>query len=240
MLLSGGAFKVGAGQVQRASDAQALEAWRALRNDDAIQFDLTPAPPEPKAPDWLRTLGEWIADFFRPVGRALEWINSLMPDAPYARILLWIVLVLAAGALLWMLLQRWRSGAWRLPRWRRAEEQDADGEEPWMPDAAPVRSWLEEADALAAEGDYAGAAHHLLLRSIEDIQWRRPRLVRPALTSRDIAAAEEIPAQARTIFARIVETVERSLFGGRPVSAAEWSATRGAYADFAVRGSWRT
>lgn len=227
-----------AGQAQRADDAQVLEAWRALRNDPAIQFDLTPVQPRPTAPGWLRSLGEWIEDVLSPVGRALQWINSLMPDAPYARIILWTALVLGAGALLWTLWKRWRSGTWLLPRWFRRVERDTD-EELWVPDPVPARSWLGEADALAAQGDYAGAAHHLLMRSIEDIQWRRPKLVRPALTSRDIAAAKEIPAQARTMFLRIVETVERSLFGGRPVSAEEWSVTRAAYSDFVVRGSWR-
>ena len=32
-----------------------------------------------------------------------------------------------------------------------------------------------EADALAAEGRFAEAIHHLLLRSVEDIGRRRPR-----------------------------------------------------------------
>jgi hypothetical protein len=78
-----------------------------------------------------------------------------------------------------------------------------------------------------------------LLRSIEDIQWRRPRLVRPALTSRDLAATEEIPPPARAIFGQIVAIVERSLFGGRDVSADEWQAARTSYADFALSRSWK-
>jgi hypothetical protein len=36
-----------------------------------------------------------------------------------------------------------------------------------------------------------------------------------------------------------VAIVERSLFGGRPVSAQEWSATREAYAEFALPQAWR-
>ena len=225
-------------QPEAASDARLDDAYRTLRGDHAVQFDLTPVAPRPPAPEWLRTLGHWIADLFRPVGRALEWISSLMPAAPYARILLWTVLIAAILALAWLLVQRWRSGEWRLPRLRRGGEPAA-GEEEWVPPAAPMRAWLEEADALAARGEFAEAVHHLLKRSIDDIARRRPQLVRPALTSRDIAAAEAIPPGARQLFGGIVAAVERSLFGGRAVSAGEWSATREAYANFALKGAWR-
>jgi hypothetical protein len=127
-----------------------------------------------------------------------------------------------------------------LPRWRRRGEAGLETEDEWVPDAAPARAWLEEADALAARAQFAEAVHHLLRRSIDDIAWRRPQLVRPALTSRDIAGAESIPAQARALFRPIVAIVERSLFGGRPVSADDWSATRAAYADFALPKAWRS
>lgn len=222
-----------------AGDARFQQAWRALRGDGAVQFDLTPAPPPPHAPDWLRTLGHWIADVFRPVGRAIAWLSSLMPNAPYARILLWTVLVIATLALLWMIVQRFRTGEWRLLWRRRRNAALPDESEEWVPGAAPARAWLEEADAFAARGEFAEAVHHLLHRSIDDIVWRRPQLVRPALTSRDIAAAEGLPAQARALFRPIVAIVERSFFGGRQVSEDEWSATRAAYADFALPEAWR-
>jgi hypothetical protein len=219
-------------------DARLQEAYRALRADRSVQFDLLSVPPKPKAPDWLRTLGHWLSDLFSPVGKAIDWITSLMPDAPYARILLWIALIVAAAALVWLLVERARSGTWQLPRVGRRRHAQGENEE-WAPDAAPVRAWLEEADALAARGEFAEAVHHLLRRSIDDIAHRRPELVRPALTSRDIAAAHAIPPRARALFGGIVAIVERSLFGGRPVSAGEWTSTREAYADFALSQSWR-
>jgi hypothetical protein len=225
-------------QTALASDAKLREAYRALRGDHAVQFDLTPIAPPPQPPAWLRALGHLIEDLFRPVGKAIGWISSLMPDAAYARILLWSVLIAAILALIWLLVQRYRSGEWQLPRWRRRGQSDAADEE-WIPSAAPARAWLEEADALAARGEYAEAVHHLLRRSIDDIAYRRPQLVRPALTSRDIAAAEAIPTRARTLFGAIVAIVERSLFGGRPVSADDWSATRASYADFVLSQAWR-
>ncbi len=221
-----------------ASNARLSEAYRALRGDHAVQFDLTPAPAPPKAPDWLRTLGHWIEYAFRPVRKAIDWISSLMPDEPYARIFLWCVLAAALLALVWLIVERCRSGEWRLPRWRRRGNA-VETEDEWIPAAAPVHAWLEEADALAARGEFAEAVHHLLRRSIDDIAYRRPQLVRPALTSRDIAAAQAIPARARTLFSGIVAIVERSLFGGRPVSAEDWSATRASYADFALSQAWR-
>jgi hypothetical protein len=224
-----------------ASDAKLGEAYRALRADHAVQFDLTPMAPPPKTPDWLLTLGRWIADLFKPLGKAIDWLSSLMPDAPYARVLLWTVLVAAVLAFIWLFVQRFRSGQWRLPRWPwgRGGKPPAAEDEEWIPQEAPAHAWLEEADALAARGKYAEAVHHLLRRSIDDIAYRRPQLVRPALTSRDIAAADAIPPRARTLFTGIVAIVERSLFGGRPVSADDWSATRASYADFALSQAWR-
>jgi hypothetical protein len=177
----------------------------------------------------------------RPVGRLFEWIGSFLPDAPFARILLWAVLAAAALALAATLYQRIRHGEWRLPRRRRRATAVEPGpeEEAWSPEAAPARSWLREADALAAQGRYAEAVHHLLFRSIEDIGRRRPRLVRPALTSRELAAAEALPPPARSLFAAIAALVERSLFGGRAVEAGDWTQARAAYADLVLPGTWR-
>ena len=74
-------------------------AHAALRADPSIQFTLTRPPPPPKTPAWLETLGRWIEALFRPVGRLLRWIAGLMPDAPYARILLWTLLSAVAAAM---------------------------------------------------------------------------------------------------------------------------------------------
>jgi hypothetical protein len=216
-------------------------AHEALKADPSIQFHLKAAPPPPRPPAWLRDFVEWLGDALRPVGRLFDWLGGFMPDAPFARILLWTVLLLFALALATAIYRRLRDGKWSLPRRRlgAAGEPQAE-EEPWSPDAAPARSWLREADALAAQGRYAEAVHHLLFRSIEDIGRRRPRLVRPALTSRELAAAEALPPPARSLFARIAALVERSLFGGRPVEAEDWTSARAAYADLVLPGTWRS
>lgn len=220
-----------------AADSQFAEAHRALLADPAAQFVLRPQDPPPKPPEWLSTAGDWIAWALHPIGVALSWLLSWVPDAPFARILFWTALALAAAALLWVIFDRTRHGTWR---WRRRDVViDATADEEWAPEAAPVREWLREADSLAADGRYAEAVHHLLIRSVEDIARRRPKLVRPALTSRDIAAADGLPLAARTIFHGIAQTVERSLFGGRPVAAADWESARTAYADFALPKAWK-
>ena len=220
-------------------DEQLAAAHRALRAGGDVQFDMLPADPPRPPPAWLKALGEWLERVLAPVGRFLRWVSSLMPDAPYARIFLWTMIAALALLLGWMVLDRVRHGVWRLPRWpRRRLAAPATAEEDWTPEAAPARAWLAEADALAAEGRYGEAVHHLLLRSVEDLSRRRPQIVRPALTSRDLARAEGIPHGPRRLFAEIAAVVERSLFGGRSVDAAEWSRCRAAYADFAQARSW--
>ena len=234
--MSGGNLQAAAVQADRLAAAH-----RALREDASIQFVLSRAKPPPAPPEWLRALGRWLRDVFAPVGRALQWIGSSMPDAPYARIILWGVIAIAAAALLWMIYERVRHGVWRLATRRKstAAAGVALAEEEWTPDAAPVRAWLQEADALAARGEFAQAIHLLLFRSVEDIARRRPAAVRPALTSRELAAAPGIPTGARRLFARIAATVEASLFGGHAVDDADWTQARTAYADFGLPGAWK-
>ncbi len=219
---------------------QFARAWQAMRHDTSIQFNLAPPPSPPEVPAWLRTVFEWLGKILEPVGRFLAWIASFFPGAAYAQFLLWSVLALGAAALLWAITHRLRHGEWALPLLRRAAVRQAEVKEEWSPELTGVRSWLEEADALAREGRFAEAVHHLLFRSIEDIASRRPKLVRPALTSRELASSQLIPARARELFTGIARLVERSLFGGAPVSKADWLNAREAYSGFALPSAWRS
>ncbi len=131
--------------------------------------------------------------------------------------------------------------AWR--RWAKRRPQPAKGglalePERWRPAPAAARALLQEADALAAEGRFAEAAHLLLLRSIEDIHKHRPGAVRPALTSRDIARLEALSPANRQAFAAIAAVVERSLFGGRAVDADGFAFCRATYEAFAFPEAW--
>lgn len=215
------------------------QAWAALRHDASVQFNLAPPPQPPKPPAWLQEFFHWLGTVLAPVGRFLQWLWGFLPDAAYARVILWSVIALGAAAILWALYNRIRHGRWSVRLIRPVPPGDPATEEDWTPDEAGARSWLEEADALAREGRFAEAIHHLLFRSIDDIASRRPALARPALTSREIAGSALIPDRARTLFAGIARLVERNLFGARPVGEPDWLRAREAYASFALPAAWR-
>lgn len=210
-----------------------------MRRDPAIQFTLTPPKPPVKPPGWLKDFFDTIGRAFEQVGRFIKWIASFFPDAPYARIILWSVLALGAAALLWAAYNRIRYGSWRLRLPKLASKADPIEEE-WVPEERGARSWLQEADALALDGRFAEAIHHLLSRSVEDIAKRRPALARPALTSRELASADTIPHRARSLFEAIASLVERSLFAGLAVGEVDWLKAREAYSDFALSSAWRS
>jgi hypothetical protein len=196
------------------------EAHRKLTADGAIQFELPIyEPPRPSPPPvWL----EWLANF-------------LSAEHPVLRMLLWGLLAAAALLILWLVI-RWLSGGdWP---WRRRTRDDQAGKS-WRPAEAPARALLGEADALAGRGLFSDAARLLLFRSIADLDERRPGLVRPALTSRDIARLPDIPTGPRGAFARIAMLVERGLFARRPLAESDWRDCRAAYEEFAFAEGWR-
>ena len=200
----------------------ALRAAQArLLQDKSLQFRLEVQAPPPKAetPEWLK----WLVNLIGQLAHVLGWLFWAAVVLGAAAIALFIVLEIART--------RW-PGLFK--RKRKPRQSPVD----WRPDAAVARALLAEADRLAAEGRYAEAARLLLHRSIEDIESRRPRLVRPAFTAREIARLEDLPAAARQTFGFIAEMVERSLFGGRDVDAANFAACRRAYEDFAFSGAW--
>jgi len=106
------------------------------------------------------------------------------------------------------------------------------------PTAPRALALLKEADRLAAEQRFEEAAHVLLFRTIDDLESHRPRTVRPALTSREIAALEGLPQPARNAFVVIAELVEQSFFGERALGEREFAVCRGAYMTFAAPASW--
>ena len=192
-----------------------------LLQDKSLQFRLEVQAPPPKAetPEWLK----WLVNLLSWLGHALSGVFWIAVALGVAAIVIFIVLEIART--------RWPD---LFKRKRKPRPSPVD----WRPDAAVARALLAEADRLAAEGRYAEAARLLLHRSIEDIESRRPRLVRPAFTAREIARLEDLPAAARQTFCFIAEMVERSLFGGRNVDAANFAACRRAYEDFAFPGAW--
>ncbi|MEP9357138.1 hypothetical protein [Sphingomonas sp. KR3-1] len=202
----------------QASTAQSVaQAHAALRARADIQFDMTPAKP-PAPPPWANWLGKEL--------------NQLSPAAPYV---FWTCVAIGGAILVYLIVVAFlRSRPSRDAA--AAPEQDVAT---WRPTEKAARALLAEAEALAAQGRYEAAVHLLLQRSLEDIQRHRPRLLRPALTSREIAGADWMPGIVRRAFAAMAAPVERSLFGGRTLARPDWEEARAAYGEFALPGAWK-
>jgi len=210
-------------QHQAGDAARTLEqAHRAVLARRDLQFDLKeiPIPPRRPPPDWLANLLEGFASLFRGA-------------APVMQALFWGLVALAVLGLLFLILRELGALDWAF-RKRKASPPVVQ----YRPEAEVAQTLLADADALAAEGRFAEAVHVLLLRSIEDMRRRRPRAVRPSFTSRDIGRLDILPEQARRAFGAMADLVETSLFGGRPVDAAGFGASRKAYEDFAFDRGW--
>lgn len=211
-MAQGGAAGAGASD----DAARFEEAHRLLRDDGSIQFDL-PQFVEPTTPEWLK----WLAGTFEAA-------------FPYLKTLFWAGLAAAALFILYTVFRRLQGRDWP---WRRTDIATNTPE--LQPAEAPARALLQDADALAAAGRFTEAVHLLLHRSIEDIERRRPSSVRPALTSRDIAASGSIPPGPKAGFQTIVKMVEQGLFARRPLGEADWRDCRIAYEEFAFASGWK-
>lgn len=197
---------------------QADGAWRAIRADADIQFEPLPPKPPPEPPAWLKDLQEWLEAIFGPVGGALT-------DAwPVLKWALLAVGVAVAAWLLWQLLSPYLLKP-------RGDDEDSAG---WRPDEAEALALLEDADRLAAAGDYGAAVHLLLHRSVGQIALARPDMVEPSSTARELARQPSLPEQARAAFGVIATAVERNLFALQELGRDDWQQARGAYADFAL------
>ena len=63
-------------------------------------------------------------------------------------------------------------------------------------------------------------------------------MVRPALTSRDIAQVDGLPGDVASAFGLIAGVVETGLFAARPVGAEAWAKCREAYEAVAFPHAW--
>ena len=182
-------------------------AHRRLVSGGEVQFDL-PAFRPPEVPYWLQPLLDWLAH-----------------SGPVMKFLFW------AGLAFIVLLLFWSLYGWLAPviRGWLGRQEVAPLVQVWTPEAAPARALLAQADALAADGAFADAAHLLLLRSVEQLDARYPNRLRPSWTSRDIARLPMLPPAMARAFGYIAGVVEGGIFGRRPVSADDWAQCRSAY-----------
>lgn len=137
------------------------------------------------------------------------------------------LIALAIVAVLWL--------GWAMlsPYLRRRAASPPEEEASWSPSAGEAAILLRDAEALAAAGDYDGATHLLLRRSVAQLAAARAGLVHPASTAREIARMDALPAPARGAFAIMAARVEASRFALRALTQADWLAARDAYAAFA-------
>ena len=202
------------------TDEALAKAHARLVKDGSLQFDRVGFErPDIKPPGWLH----WIGDALQFVAPALKWV-------------FWVGLALVAGLIVYAIVRE-------ILRMRapptKPKKPKIVAEAQWRPEAQAARDLLADADALAARGLYADAAHLLLLRSVQDIEQRQPRAVRVSLTTREIARLKALPDAARPAFDLIGRMVERSLFGGAPVGAQDFADCRKAYEAFALPEGWR-
>ena len=207
------------------SPAALRGAQSQLMRDPRLQFSFGKVTPPPRVtlPHWLQVLGEWLGKIFGALGNVLGWVFVGG-------------LVLALLIVLFFILREFVRTRWP-DLFKRKKPKPAKPAD-WRPEAAVARALLDEADRLAAAGAYAEAVRLILHRSIEEIEGRRPRLVKPALTAREIGRLSDIPEAARATFVAIAGVVEHSFFGGRDIDAAGFAACRRAYEAFAFPGAW--
>lgn len=194
------------------------QAWQDMRADESIQYAEVPMPEQAPPPDWLVRFMEWLSEVMAPVG---YFFVAIWP------VLYWVLIVGGIALLAYLIFRT--IGPDLLAKRSRPE-----GAGEWVPDQQEALALLEEADRLAAAGQYDEATHLLLKRSVGQIAQARPDLVEPSSTARELSAEPRLPEGARTAFAVIAGRVERSLFALSALSATDWQAARDAYAHFAL------
>lgn len=183
-------------------------AFRRTKADSTLQWDL----PTGERP-------ELVIEVVEPRrGWGLPGLDVV------AEIILWGIAVVVIGALLWFIYVSLRD-----VRLGRAAPED-ETVPAYVPQARTVQRVLRDADALAAEGRFREAVHALLLRAVDDIDRSMPGVVRRSLTAREIARDARLAGRVREAFVTVARINEPGWFGAKPVTQADWTRARQAYA----------
>lgn len=200
-----------------------------------LAADDLPPPAEAKAV-LQQTLASQNAQTEMPGVREREYImvrntaNAGVP-AGFAQVLLYIAIAAFLAVVVWTLLEN-GVGAEEEKKKKRGAALDPTAEV-----QARMATAQGEADTLAEAGDYAGAMHVLLLRSLDEMRRRLGISIASSLTSREIVRRVGLGEQARSALRDIVGRVEISYFGSHRPGAEEYAACRASYA--ALAGSLR-
>jgi hypothetical protein len=193
----------------------AQEPWHAVLRDHTLQFTFPDAGAAPAVPTWPKRVAEFIHAHITAF-KVLGWI-----------ILALIVLAVGFHLVRWLIRRTVARTSMPGPRAMPA----------WQPSIRQARLVLADADALAAQGYFAEAVHHLLLVSIQEIgeHGRLP----PDLTSREIAILPVLSPMAREIFSAIAQQVEYSVFGGHDLGPGDFTQSRAAFEQFVIGQPWQ-
>jgi hypothetical protein len=235
-----------------AAARQLDDAHRQLLGDNSIQFELPPAG-DPTGQSAPPSYGPDPSTVPPPASHAVPVDPSAAPPASapsdisigggggiegVMQVFLWVAAAIALAIILYWIFAFFRDRGGGEAKQKKQKRGDAE-QQGWRPEEEQAVQLLDEADVLAQQGRFDEAARLLLHRSIGDIRAHRPDLVRPALTSRDIAGHPLLPGAPAAAFARIAALVERSLFARRPLGADDWQNCRAAYREFAFAEGWR-
>lgn len=188
-------------------------------------------------PDWWRNEGETQApDLYRPAPqeKSRSGFDFNLPPAivEVLRVLMWVVLFAGGALILYYLLNEARLfSRWKKEGWR----DDADDN---MAAGQPARGGvlLGDYDGLAAEGDYAGAVHALLLHYFARLRERGATLS-PSMTSREILRRLRLEEHEKEALSVLVRVTELTHFGGRGATEGEFRRCRDLYRRVTAGGA---
>ncbi len=189
-------------------------------------------------PDWWRNEGDAQApNLYRPGSQNpdSDVFDFEIPPAlrQALRVLMWIVFVAGGALVAYYLLNearlfsRWKKGAWQ-------PESAPNESGASVPD--PAAGDLDDAESLAAHGEYAEAVHVLLLRSIMLIRDRGADLS-TSLTSREILRRAPLDETEKNAFGTLVGVTEVTHFGGRTATEADFLRCRDLFRRIAKAGA---
>jgi hypothetical protein len=175
-------------------------------------------------------------DTLRQIDLQLELPRGVEPFRANLQLpqeVVWVALVCAAALILYSfrdLIPFWRQQAANGWDTQTAESGEALFEQ--SPQA------LRAADELGREGRFVEAMHMLLIQSLADIRQYLGEQFADSLTSREILRGVRLPVEGRASLHDIVLGVELTYFGGRPATAADYTACRHSFESLrqALRG----
>ncbi|QDE27232.1 hypothetical protein [Paremcibacter congregatus] len=171
--------------------------------------DFVPEPP----PEGLKSFLEAIVAFFKVAG-------------PILKILFYAALILLLGYALYYLFDHfeWKDGA---PRKKlKAVKKDIHRATTIAKPTPYTVPTLQDADQMAATGNFADAVHFLLLASLDAMQSKLRGLLNISATSREIIQNDILSPQDRDLLFPLVTQVERSLFAGEATEQTDYDLCR--------------